>query len=313
MTEQLVGGLRVDGVDAIVDLGPQLLQRERGLPRVGRGRLFRFSDRVAQLGEAGFQQSVDGGNDQMGVVAQRERADAGAGCQDLRNFRSEDCFEAWAMLGKTTRQLDFAGAILVKAAYQLLGRGAAEQRHEDDLLDVQVVLDDPVAKGVAGSEGPASLLPAQAVGDALAYLRGQTLQHLVGREPAELDEHGSHLVAARLGLREQVGELPLVNDLLGTKQGSQSLLAQVRVGSDDPAVAQVDLFPHLAAGQGERTGLAPVGQVDEQLGHPSLGQGSGWTLQRPRGRSRWEEAHGFRRFRCGGRLGRHRHCLRDGP
>ncbi len=183
LTEQLVGGLSTDGVDAPADLGPQLLQRERGLPSIGYGSYFRFSDRVAQFGQTGFEQGIDGGNDQMGIVPQRKRAHAGSGCQDADDLGSEHRFEARAMLAKTTGQLDLAGAILVKAADQLLGRGAAEQPHEDDAFHVQLVLDNPVAEGVARGKAPASLLPAQTVGDALAHLSGQTLQDLVGREP----------------------------------------------------------------------------------------------------------------------------------
>jgi len=47
LTEQFIGRTRVDGVDSPPDLGPQFLQRERGLPRVGRGNLVSFSNRVA--------------------------------------------------------------------------------------------------------------------------------------------------------------------------------------------------------------------------------------------------------------------------
>ena len=120
----------------------------------------------------------------MGIVAQRKRAHAGSGRQDGDDLGSEHRFEASAMLVKTTGQPDLAGAILVKAADQLLGSGAAEQPHEDDAFHVQLVLDDPVAEAVARGKAPASLLPAQTVGDTLAHLSGQTLQHLVGREPA---------------------------------------------------------------------------------------------------------------------------------
>ena len=70
-------------------------------------------------------------------------------------------------------------------------------------------------------------------------------------------------MAAGLGLREQVSELPLVDDSLGTEQGSQGLLTQIRVGCNSLPFAKVNFLPHLAACQSERSGLAPVHQVQE--------------------------------------------------
>ena len=134
--------------------------------------------RVGQFGETGFQQRVDGGDDQMGVVTQRKRTNAGPGGQNTRDVGPEHRLKTRAMVVKPTGQSDFAGTVLIKAADELVGGGAAEQAHEDDALDLQVVLDDPVAKVVAGHEAPVSFLPAQTVGDSLAGLRGQTLQHI---------------------------------------------------------------------------------------------------------------------------------------
>ncbi len=100
----------------------------------------------------------------------------------------------------------------------------------------------------------------------------------------------------------KIGELLLVDDALGTEQGSQRLLPQIRVGGDDLAVAHIDFLSHFAANQSERTGLTPVHQVEEQLGNPSFGQGSGRSRRSSRGGSRREEAQGFcpiRRGACG--------------
>ena len=79
------------------------------------------------------------------------------------------------------------------------------------------MLEDTFAEGVAGGERVVALVPAQAVRDALARLGREALQDLVRRKPAQLDEHGAHLVAAYLGFRQEVVELAFVDDALGAK------------------------------------------------------------------------------------------------
>ncbi len=126
------------------------------------------------------------------------------------------------------------------------------------------MLDDPLAEAVARREAVAALVPAQAIHDALARLGGQTLQYLLGRKPAELDEDRAHLVPALLGFGEQEGELALVDDALGAQERAQRLLTQIGIGGDHLPAANVEILANLAVGKAERAHGGGFGQVEDQ-------------------------------------------------
>jgi hypothetical protein len=65
-----------DGLEALVELGAQLFQREGGFEAARRG--IRFFHGLAKIGQPGFEQRLDFGHDHVRVLAQGQGADGGA-------------------------------------------------------------------------------------------------------------------------------------------------------------------------------------------------------------------------------------------
>ena len=193
----LVGRLLAHRVQRAARLAAQPLEGEHFSRRSRMGRRLR---RSGQLGQPGGQQRLDGHRQHPSVVADDQLAQGHPVVQRLEDLLAEHRLEGRPERLEARQEPDRPGPVLVQAGHQIVGHGRAVKAGEDQLRCVQVVLHHPLAEGIAAGEGEVAFLPAQAVADALAGLRRQVLEHVLGGHPPQLHQHRAHLLPAGLGL-----------------------------------------------------------------------------------------------------------------